>query len=100
MLRLDTALTLDDARALAAEGKLAERILAPDYPLGHLQMVDVPTKYAKQVAAGAKIPADFLGEALPPETENLRVYLDGAFWGIVRREGELLVWRAQIAPED
>lgn len=99
VFRLDAALTLDDARALAAEGKLAERILAPDYPLGHLQMVDVPAKYAKQVAAGAKIPTDFLGEALPPETENLRVYLDGAFWGIVRREGELLVWRAQIAPE-
>ena len=95
---LDTALTLEDARTLAAEGKLAEKILAPDYPLGHLQLVDVPAKYAKQVAAGAKIPADFLGEALPPETENLRLYLNGAFWGIVRREGDMLVWRAQIAP--
>ena len=96
---LDTALTLDDARALAAEGKLADRMLMPDYPLGHLQMVDVPARYAKQVAAGAKIPVDFLGEMLPAETENLRVYLDGAFWGIVHRDGDMLVWKAQIAPE-
>ena len=96
---LDTALTLDDARALAAEGKLGDRMLMPDYPLGHLQMVDVPARYAKQVAAGAKIPVDFLGEMLPAETENLRVYLDGAFWGIVHRDGDMLVWKAQIAPE-
>ena len=96
---LDTALTLDDARALAAEGKLGDRMLMPDYPLGHLQMVDVPARYAKQVAAGAKIPVDFLGEMLPPETENLRVYLEGAFWGIVHRDGDMLVWKAQIAPE-
>ena len=96
---LDTALTLDDARALAAEGKLADRMLMPDFPLGHLQMVDVPARYAKQVAAGAKIPVDFLGEMLPAETENLRVYLEGAFWGIVHRDGDMLVWKAQIAPE-
>ena len=96
---LDTALTLDDARALAAEGKLGDRMLMPDYPLGHLQMVDVPARYAKQVVAGAKIPVDFLGEMLPPETENLRVYLEGAFWGIVHRDGDMLVWKAQIAPE-
>lgn len=96
---LDTALTLDDARALAAEGKLGDRMLMPDYPLGHLQMVDVPARYAKQVVAGAKIPVDFLGEMLPAETENLRVYLEGAFWGIVHRDGDMLVWKAQIAPE-
>ena len=34
-----------------------------------------------------------------PEAENLRVYLDGKFWGIMKREGPVLVWRAQIAPE-
>ena len=56
---LDTALTLEDARELAAEG-LAEDI---------------------------------------PETENLRVYVNGMFWGIMKREQDMLVWKAQIAPE-
>ena len=97
---LETALKLDEARELAAEGKLAEKMLPPDYPLKHLRRIDSPACYAKQVRSGAKIPADFLRENLPAETENLRVYLDGAFWGIMRREGGLLVWRAQIAPEE
>ena len=34
-----------------------------------------------------------------PETENLRAYLDGEFWGIMRRDEDLLVWKALIAPE-
>ena len=95
----ETAMTLDEARALAAEGRLAERMLPPDYPLAHLRRVDIPAKYAKQVAAGAKIPAGAAGGERPGEDENLRVYLNGEFWGIVRRDGDLLVWKAQIAPE-
>ena len=95
---LDTALTLEEARTLAAEGRLAEKMLPPDYPLGHLQRVDVPERFAKQVAAGAKIPAAILAESVP-ETENLRVYLHDEFWGIMKREKDLLIWRAQIAPE-
>ena len=95
----ETAMTLDEARALAAEGRLAERMLPPDYPLAHLRRVDIPAKYAKQVAAGAKIPAGEAGGERPGKDENLRVYLNGEFWGIVRRDGDLLVWKAQIAPE-
>jgi len=95
----ETAMTLDEARALAAEGRLAERMLPPDYPLAHLRRVDIPAKYAKQVAAGAKIPAGAAGGERPGKDENLRVYLNGEFWGIVRRDGDLLVWKAQIAPE-
>ena len=34
-----------------------------------------------------------------PETENLRAYLEGEFWGIMRRDADLLVWKALIAPE-
>ena len=95
---LDTALTLEDARELAAEGRLAEKMLAPDAPLGHLRKVEIPGRFAKQVAAGAKIPAEGLAEDIP-ETENLRVYVNGAFWGIMKRERDMLVWKAQIAPE-
>ena len=94
----DTAMTLEEARELAEEGRLAERMLQPDYPLGHLKQAEIPGKYAKQVAAGAKIPAAVLTEEIR-ETENLRVYLDGQFWGIMHRDGDMLVWKVQIAPE-
>ena len=92
------AITLEDARKLAAEGRLAERMLPPDYPLGHLKKIDIPGKYAKQVVNGAKIPAEALAEDVR-ETENLRVCLHGEFWGIMKRDGEQLVWKVQIAPE-
>jgi len=94
----ETGFTLEEAKTLAAAGKLGEKMLPPDWPIQHLRRVDIPARYAKQTAAGAKLPADFVEEAAE-ETENLRVYLDGAFWGIMRREGNLLVWKAQIASE-
>ena len=95
---LETALSLDEARELAAEGRLAERMLPPDAGIRHLRRVDLPAKYAKPVAAGAKIPAEGIAEDVP-ETENLRAYLEGEFWGIMRRDADLLVWKALIAPE-
>jgi tRNA pseudouridine55 synthase len=95
---LETALSLDEARELAAEGRLAERMLPPDAGIRHLRRVDLPAKYAKPVAAGAKILAEGIAEDVP-ETENLRAYLEGEFWGIMRRDADLLVWKALIAPE-
>ena len=95
---LETALSLDEARELAAEGRLAERMLPPDAGIRHLRRVDLPARYAKPVAAGAKIPAEGIAEDVP-ETENLRAYLEGEFWGIMRRDADLLVWKALIAPE-
>ena len=95
---LETALTLEDARALAAEGRLEEKMLAPDMPLSHLRQVILPKSFAKRAAAGAKIPAVGVAEDMP-EAENLRVYLDGKFWGIMHRSGEMLVWKVQIAPD-
>ena len=92
---LDTALTPDEARALAAEGRLAERMIAPDAPIRHLRKVEIPGRFAKQAAAGAKIPAAGIAEEADG-SENLRVYLDGDFLGIMRRDGEMLVWRAKI----
>ena len=95
----DSALTLDDARKLAAEGRLAEIILPPDYPLKHLRAVDIPDRFRKKTESGAKIPAEFPADEQPEETENFRVYLEGQFWGIMHREGNMMAWRAQIAPE-
>ena len=95
----ETGITLEEARALAAEGRLGEKMLAPDWPIQHLQRVDIPARFAKQTTAGAKIPAAGIAEDAAEE-DNLRVYLAGRFWGIMRRDGNSLVWKAQIAPEE
>ena len=94
----ESGITLDEARELAAEGRLAEKMLAPDWPIRHLRRADVPGKFAKQVAAGAKIPATGIADSAA-EDENLRIYLNGEFWGIVKKERNTLVWKVQIAPE-
>lgn len=97
--RIEDAVTVDQAKALAERGELAGRLLPPDYPLGHLPRTDVPERYAKAVINGAKLP-------VTPDTETLaegkpvRVYLRGSFWGIAVRRGEALMWKAQIAPEN
>ncbi len=95
----ENGITLEEARELAAQGKLREKMLPPDYPLGHLRKIEVPQKFARQVAAGAKMTARGIAEDAP-EDENLRLYLNGEFWGIVHRDRDLLVWKVQIAPED
>ncbi len=95
---LETAITPEEARILAADGRLTEKMLPPDAPLEHLRKADIPARYAKQVSSGAKIPAAGFAENIP-ETENLRVYLNGQFWGIMHRESGMLVWNVQIAPE-
>ncbi len=97
---LEDALTLEEAREMAAAGTLESRIIGPDVPLGHLPAVEVPERFARAVAAGAKLPAGaILNGEMPAEDVPLRAYLRGAFWGILVRRGGELVWRAQIAPE-
>ena len=96
---IDMAITLDEARELAQQGKLAEKMLPPDAPLGHILRADVPVKYRKNVVNGGKIPlAGWEGE-MPPEGGIVRVYLENEFWGIAQRQGGMLVWNVQIAPE-
>ena len=97
---LDTALSLEEARALAEAGTLGSRLLPPDAPLQHLPRADVPEKWAKKVAAGAALPLAGTGAESLEEGAVARVYLRGAFWGIAERKGETLTWRAQIAPEN
>ena len=121
---LAEALTLEEARALAAEGRLGERLISPDAPIGHLLRMDVPERLAKQVAAGAALPLAFMTAQnakktekpekpekpeippipekpeIPDEGDATRIYLRGAFWGIAERKEDRLVWRAQIPPEE
>ena len=95
---IDTAITLEEARELQSKGELGTRLIRPDAPLGHLPRVDVPGKFARQVAAGAKLPlGDESGLA---EDQVSRLYLRDEFWGIVQRRGNELVWKAQISPEE
>lgn len=97
---LSTAMTLEEAWALAEAGILAQRLTPLDGPLGHLPRVDAPTWLAKGIRAGAKLPAARLsGVRELAEGQPCRVYLEGTFWGIAARERDELVWRAQMPPD-
>ena len=97
--RIEDAITLEQAKALAEEGKLKERLLPADYPLNHLLRIDVPAIMKKNVVNGAKLPMIPGAEKLT-EGESARMYLEDTFWGISGRRNEELVWKALIAPED
>ena len=97
--RIEDAITPEEAAELAGKGMLAERLLPPDYALGHLPRADMPEKYKKLIVNGAKMPLTDETEPLN-EGEPVRIYLEGNFWGIAARREKELVWKAQIAPED
>ncbi len=94
---LSTAMTLEEMQAHAQAGTLQQNLIALDTPLAHIPRVDVPTRYSKLVINGARIP---LKSVEIEENIPVRVYLKDAFWGMAVREGDMLVWRAQIAPEE
>lgn len=96
---LTTAVTLEEAAAMAEVGALGRVLLKPDMPLSHLKRLDAPSWSRKAVEAGASLKCAVLKGELPGEGEPARLYLDGEFWGIVEREEEHLKFRAQIAPE-
>ena len=97
--RIEDAVSPEEARELSAAGKLAERLLPADYALAHLPRADMPDRYRKLIVNGAKMPlTDETGQL--KESEPVRIYLDGSFWGIAARREEELVWKVQIAPED
>ena len=96
---LDGALTLEEARELAEEGKLGQRLIPMDAPIQHLRRMDAPSGLARMVAAGAKLPLDRMSGEEPEENGVTRIYLENAFWGMAERRGDQLVWRAQIPPD-
>ena len=99
VFRLDTAMTLEEAEELKDAGELQSHLLALDMPLQHLPRVDVPARLHKQVENGVKLPLERLHGDDLAEGQATRVYLKDQFWGMAVREGDLLVWRALIAPE-
>lgn len=99
VFRLDTAMTLEEAAAFAQEGSLSQHLLALDMPLQHLPQVDASARLRKQVENGAKLPLKWISGDELAEGQATRVYLNNEFWGMAVREGEMLTWRALIAPE-
>lgn len=99
VFRLDTAMTLEEAAAFAQEGSLSQHLLALDMPLQHLPRVDAAARLRKQVENGAKLPLKWISGDELSEGQATRVYLNNEFWGMAVREGEMLTWRALIAPE-
>ena len=96
---IETALTIESARELAQEGKLAEKLIPPDAPLMAMARTDVPERMEKLILAGAHLPLERMPETVLPEGTTTRVYLRDVFRGIAERKGNELVWRAVIAPE-
>ena len=96
---IENALTLEEAKALAEKGMLSSRLLPPDYALSHLPQTEIPAACRKKVVNGMKLPLQPETEALP-EGSPVRIYMDSQFWGICIRQGDELVWKAQIAPEE
>ncbi len=93
---LDTAITLEEAEALAARGELESQLLPPDWPIPHLPRVDVPPRLHRLVAGGAKLP---LWDEAVPRGVPLRVYSQSRFWGIAVSSGAELVWSCQLPPD-
>lgn len=99
VFRLDTAMTLEEAAEWKEQGRLAENLLALDMPLKHLPRVDARPGLRKQVENGVKLPIKRVDGDELQEGQVTRVYLNNEFWGMAAREGDMLVWRALIAPE-
>ena len=94
---LDTAMTLEEAAAFAEEGSLADHLLAPDWPLGHLPRLDIPEALARLARNGTTLTADEVpGAEDLPENTPAKACLNGAFLGIAVREGSALRWRMII----
>ena len=78
---IESALTLEQVDALAAEGRLAEALVPLDAPLNHLPEVRVGERCRHAVLNGNPLRAAWL-DGPAPEAEAVRVYLNDEFAGI------------------
>ncbi len=96
---LDTAQTLEELTAYRDAGTLAEHLLPLDWPIQHMGRVEVPSFLQKQVTNGVRLPIKRIPSAKDvAEGQAVRVYLNGQFWGMAAREGDMLVWKCQLPP--
>ena len=99
LFTVENSVSLDEARELAREGRLAEKLFPMDAPLETIPRIDVPETLEKKVSAGAALPLGRTGEEDLPSGTVTRVYLKGIFRGIAVRKENELVWRAVFGPE-
>ena len=85
---------------MAEAGKLTEKLIPMDRPLGHLLRTEAPEWMWKKVSAGARLPLEKMLGDIPAEGGVTRIYMKNEFWGIAVRLGDELIWRAQIPPEN
>lgn len=98
---LATAMTVEEITELARKGELQQHLLPLDMPIQHLPRVDAGAWIDKLVRNGVKLSVKACkGAKELEEGQAARVYLHGQFWGMAVREGDFLLWRAQIAPEE
>ncbi len=95
---LETALPLEEARQLASEGRLGERLLPLDVALGHLFRTELQSEARKLAENGCAIPLGLAAGPVPEEGIATAVYLEDAFCGIAFREENVLKWRAMLGP--
>lgn len=98
---LATAMTLEEITAMAQAGTLQQHLLPLDMPIQHLPRVDAGAWIDKLVRNGVKLAVKACKGAKDlQEGQATRVYLHDQFWGMAVREGDFLLWRTQIAPEE
>lgn len=85
---IQNAVTVEEALAAAAEGKLEELLLPLDYPLQEMPALILPEAYWKAGRNGAKLPLHLMPQL--PHGARCRVYADGALCGVARREADAL----------
>ncbi len=95
---LGTAMTLEEAAAFAEAGRLAEHLLAPDWPLQHLPRLEIPEHLGWLARSGTALRVDEVpGSADLPEGIPVRAYIGGAFNGIAVREADAVRWRLVVS---
>ena len=98
---LDTAMTVEEATAYRDEGTLRQHLLPLDWPIGHIRRVDVPGWLHKQVVNGVRLPVEKLRSAQDVAQGGIvRIYLNNEFWGMAERQGDMLVWKCQLPPDN
>ena len=84
---LAAALTVEEIKAFAAAGTLADHLLPLDAPLGHLPRWDVPAHLERLCLNGVRLRADE-GPQNVSAGENVRLYVQGELIGISRAEAD------------
>ncbi len=97
---LEGALTPENAKELAERGELEKHLLPMDAPLQGLRRTDAPESMGKLVMNGTKLPLERMPGTDVPEGAVTRIYWRDRFWGMAERQGDLLIWRCQIPPEE